>query len=109
LEDDAFIAAYAGGNTSGRTVDLRGHSTGELSNDPGTVLAVVSSVIFGADILGPQLTVFEVTTVACALLSLTAVSSMPVSGRRRRPTSAGSDLAGARPSSSPACSSRTPE
>jgi len=84
-----FIAAYVGGNVFGRLVDPLDHSAGEFGEDLGTVLTMVSFLIFGAFILGPNQAVFTASTVIYAILSLTVIRMIPVAismiGREFRP------------------------
>ncbi len=78
LGGSGFIAAYVGGNTFGRVIDVNDHATGEFNDDLGNILAMVSFLLFGAYILGPNQSVFGITTVVYALLSLTVIRMIPV-------------------------------
>ncbi len=84
-----FIAAYIGGNVFGRLVDPLDHSAGAFGEDLGTILTMISFLIFGAFILGPNQSVFTTSTVIYALLSLTVIRVIPVAismvGREFRP------------------------
>jgi len=84
-----FIAAYVGGNAFGRLVEPLDHSSGEFGEDLGTILTMISFLIFGAFILGPRQSAFTTATVIYAILSLTVVRMIPVAismiGREFRP------------------------
>ncbi|MGB9359191.1 MAG: cation:proton antiporter [Acidimicrobiia bacterium] len=84
-----FIAAYVGGNVFGRLVDPLDHSSGAFGEDLGMVLTMVSFLIFGAFILGPNQAAFTALTVIYAVLSLTVIRMVPVAiamiGREFRP------------------------
>ena len=75
-----FIAAYVGGNIFGRLVDPLDHtgSAGEFGDDLGTILTMISFLIFGAFILGPNQFVFTWSTLLYGILSLTFVRMIPV-------------------------------
>lgn len=84
-----FIAAYVGGNVFGRLVEPVDHSAGALGDDLGTILTMISFLIFGAFILGPNQAAFTGQTVLYAVLSLTVIRMIPVAismiGREFRP------------------------
>ena len=73
-----FIAAYVAGNVFGRLADPADHSSGEFGEDLGTILTMISFLIFGAFILGPNTSAFTTSTVIYAVLSLTVVRMIPV-------------------------------
>lgn len=73
-----FIAAYVGGNVFGRIVDPVDHTSGDLAEDLGTILTMISFLIFGAFILGPNQFVFTGSTLLYAVLSLTVIRMIPV-------------------------------
>lgn len=75
-----FIAAYVGGNIFGRLMDPldRTNSAGEFGEDLGTILTMISFLIFGAFILGPNQFVFTWSTLFYGILSLTLIRMIPV-------------------------------
>jgi NhaP-type Na+/H+ or K+/H+ antiporter len=73
-----FIAAYVGGNTFGRIVQPVEPSSGKFGDDLGTILTMISFLIFGVYILGPNLGFFTVQNVIYGILSLTAIRMIPV-------------------------------
>jgi NhaP-type Na+/H+ or K+/H+ antiporter len=73
-----FIAAYVGGNTFGRIVEPVEPASGKLGEDLGTILTMISFLIFGAYILGPNLDLFTGRNLIYGILSLTAVRTIPV-------------------------------
>jgi NhaP-type Na+/H+ or K+/H+ antiporter len=86
-----FIAAYVGGSIFGRLMDPFDHTGGaeEFGEDLGTILTMVSFLIFGAFILGPNQFVFTWSTLLYGVLSLTLIRMIPVAismiGTRYRP------------------------
>ena len=73
-----FIAAYVGGITFGRIVEPVEPSSGEFGMDLGTIFTMVSFLIFGVYILGPNLDFFTAEAVLYGILSLTAIRMIPV-------------------------------
>ena len=73
-----FIAAYVGGNTFGRIVEPVEPASGKLGEDLGTILTMISFLVFGAYILGPHLDFFTGRNLVYAILSLTAIRMIPV-------------------------------
>jgi NhaP-type Na+/H+ or K+/H+ antiporter len=73
-----FIAAFVGGNVFGRLVEPGDHSWEEFGEDLGTILAMISFLIFGAFILGPNTSTFTASTMIYAVLSLTVIRMVPV-------------------------------
>jgi NhaP-type Na+/H+ or K+/H+ antiporter len=73
-----FIAAYVGGNTFGRIVEPVEPSSSRFAEDLGTVLTMISFLIFGVYILGPNLDVFTGRNLVYGILSLTAIRMIPV-------------------------------
>lgn len=73
-----FIAAYVGGNTFGRIVEPVEPSSSRFAEDLGTVLTMISFLIFGVYILGPNLDFFTGRNLVYGILSLTAIRMIPV-------------------------------
>lgn len=73
-----FIAAYVGGNIFGRIVEPVEPSSGEFGTNLGTILTMISFLIFGVYILGPNLDFFTAQAVFYGILSLTAIRMIPV-------------------------------
>ncbi len=80
LGGSGFIAAYVGGNVFGRLADPLDHtgSAGEFGEDLGTILTMISFLVFGVFILGPNQFVFTWSTLLYGILSLTVVRMIPV-------------------------------
>jgi len=68
-----FIAAYVAGHAFGRIVERIDPSSSTLGEDLGTILTMVSFLIFGALILGPHPEIFTIQTVVFGVLSLTII------------------------------------
>ena len=73
-----FIAAYVGGNTFGRIIEPVEPTSGTFGEDLGTILTMVSFLIFGVYILGPNLDFFTGRNLAYGILSLTVIRMLPV-------------------------------
>jgi len=91
LGGSGFIAAYVAGHVFGRIGQETAPSSGALGDGLGTVLTMVSFLVFGAFIIGPNPEFFSVRTVVYAILSLTLVRMIPVAismigAHRRFPT-----------------------
>jgi len=81
LGGSGFIAAYLAGITFGRIInrlEMPSEHFAETGEDIGSVLTMVSFLIFGAYLLAPNLAAFTAATVFYAVLSLTAVRMIPV-------------------------------
>jgi len=78
LGGSGFIAAYVAGHVFGRVGQDTAHSSGALGDGLGTVLTMVSFLVFGAFIIGPHPEMFSVRTIIYAILSLTLVRMIPV-------------------------------
>jgi NhaP-type Na+/H+ or K+/H+ antiporter len=73
-----FIAAYVGGNTFGRIIEPVEPTSGTFGEDLGTILTMVSFLIFGVYILGPNLDFFTGRNLVYGILSLTVIRMIPV-------------------------------
>jgi NhaP-type Na+/H+ or K+/H+ antiporter len=73
-----FIAAYVGGIAFGRIVEPVEPSSGKFGIDLGTILTMISFLIFGVYILGPNLDFLTGRNVLYGVLSLTAIRMVPV-------------------------------
>jgi NhaP-type Na+/H+ or K+/H+ antiporter len=73
-----FIAAYVGGNIFGRIVEPVSPTSGEFGEDFGTILTMISFLIFGVYILGPNLDFFKAQNIFYGVLSLTVIRMIPV-------------------------------
>ena len=78
LGGSGFIAAYVAGHIFGRIGEETAHSSGELGDNLGTVLTMVSFLVFGAFIIAPHPEMLSIRTVVYALISLTIVRMIPV-------------------------------
>ncbi|MEN8234125.1 MAG: cation:proton antiporter [Actinomycetota bacterium] len=78
LGGSGFIAAYVAGHGFGRIVGEIDEDSGIFAEHMGTGLAMISFLIFGAYILGPNIDSFSMSTVIYAVLSLTVVRMVPV-------------------------------
>lgn len=93
LGGSGFIAAYVGGNVFGRLMEPFDHtgSAGTFAEDLGTALTMISFLIFGAFVLGPDQFVFTWSTLFYGILSLAVIRMIPVAisligTESRRPT-----------------------
>jgi NhaP-type Na+/H+ or K+/H+ antiporter len=78
LGGSGFIAAYVAGHVFGTIGESATHASDELGDNIGTILTMVSFLVFGAFILAPHPEVFTVRTVLFGVLSLTAIRMLPV-------------------------------
>jgi NhaP-type Na+/H+ or K+/H+ antiporter len=78
LGGSGFIAAYVAGHVFGTIGESSTHTSEELGDNIGTLLTMVSFLIFGAFILGPHPEMFTVRTVLFGVLSLTVIRMIPV-------------------------------
>jgi NhaP-type Na+/H+ or K+/H+ antiporter len=91
LGGSGFIAAYVAGHVFGTIGENATHASDELGENIGTILTMVSFLVFGAFILAPHPEIFTVRTVLFGVLSLTAIRMLPVAismigSRQRAPT-----------------------
>ncbi len=73
-----FLYALVAGHVFGRVGRDTTHSSGALGDGLGTVLTMISFLVFGAFIIGPHPEFFNVRTIVYAVLSLTLVRMIPV-------------------------------
>lgn len=78
LGGSGFIAAWVAGMSCGVAARRRLSRPVEFSGDLGNVLTLVSFAVFGASILGPNLSEFDLPVVLYAVLSLVAIRGVSV-------------------------------
>jgi len=78
LGGSGFIAAYVAGHVFGTIGENSTHTSDELGENMGTLLTMISFLVFGAFILAPHPEIFTPQTVLFGLLSLTVIRMVPV-------------------------------